>query len=416
MPDIESVRQKMKALGCCVIIPTYNNDGTLTSVIQGVQKFSDDIIVVNDGSTDTTSEILENLSAHQFTSSPVTSHQSPVTIITIPRNTGKGYALRHGFNYAIKQGYRYAITIDSDGQHFPDDIPKFIGKIEKEPDAIVIGARNMDQDDIPGTSSFGHKFSIFWFKIETGLKVPDVQSGYRLYPLDRVKHIRHFYSTRYEFEVEILVRLAWRGVPVLSVPVKIWYAPKDERVSHFRKGRDFARTSLLNTILVFAALLWVRPFHFAKGLRKKSFREIFREYIINSQDSNARLAWSVTMGIFIGVSPFWGWQMIVAVSLAHFFRLNKFVTLVASNISIPPFIPIILFCSYMIGGLVLGADTSQLEYSSGITFQWIKQNLIQYIVGSFVFGGVLAPATGLTTYTLLLLFRKRVKQKEQELN
>ncbi len=409
MSETESVRRKMKALGCCVIIPTYNNDSTLEKVIQGVQKYTDDVIVVNDGSTDQTAEILDKWITGLV-------DQSPVTIVTIPNNAGKGFALRQGFAHAIERDYRYAITIDSDGQHFPDDIPKFIGKIEKEPDVVVIGARNMEQDDIPGTSSFGHKFSIFWFNVETGLKIPDVQSGYRLYPLNRVKHIKHFFSTRYEFEVEILVRLAWRGVALLSVPVKIWYGPKDERVTHFRKGYDFARTSLLNTILVFAALLWVRPFHFAKGLRKKSFREIIREYVINSDDSNAKLAWSVVLGIFIGVSPFWGWQMVVAVTLAHFFRLNKFIALVASNISIPPFIPIILFCSYAAGGIVLGDDLSNLVYTSGITFQWIKQNLIQYILGSFVFGAVLAPVTGLTTYILLLIFRKRERQADQELN
>ncbi|MFH1936086.1 MAG: DUF2062 domain-containing protein [Bacteroidota bacterium] len=431
----------MKSLRCCVIIPTYNNAGTLEKVIRGVQEYSDDIIVVNDGSTDETPEILNKLAAgswhlaedgtaprHHGTTSPVTSHQSPVTIITtsttsttftiitIPRNTGKGFALRQGFNYAIQQGYRYAITIDSDGQHFPEDIPKFIEKTEEDPDAIVIGARDMKQEDVPGTSSFGHKFSIFWFRVETGLRVPDVQSGYRLYPLKRIQTIRQFYCSRYEFEVEILVRLAWRGVSILSVPVKIWYGAAAERVSHFRKGRDFARTSLLNSILVFAALLWVRPFHFTKGLRKKSFREIIREYFINSEDTNAKLAWSVVLGIFIGVSPVWGYQMIVAVALAHFLRLHKFVALVASNISIPPLIPIILFCSYITGGFVLGAENTHLEYSSGINFQWIKQHLIQYIVGSFVFGAVLAPVTGFITYVLLVTFRKNVQLKEMEKN
>ncbi|MFH1160353.1 MAG: glycosyltransferase family 2 protein, partial [bacterium] len=116
MSDPEAVRRKMKELGCCVIIPTYNNAGTLEKVIRDVLEYTDSIIVVNDGSTDTTSEIL----------SPVTSHQSPVTVITSPKNSGKGYALRQGFHFAIQQGYRYAITIDSDGQHFPEDIPKFI--------------------------------------------------------------------------------------------------------------------------------------------------------------------------------------------------------------------------------------------------------------------------------------------------
>lgn len=423
MSGSESIRAKMQELKCCVIIPTYNNAGTLDEVIRGVMEYTGDIIVVNDGSTDETSEILRKLAvgsgqwAVDGTTAPW--HHGtmvPIHIITIEKNTGKGYALRQGFAYAYSRGYRYAITIDSDGQHFPEDIPGFIAMIEKHPGSIVIGARDMEQADVPGTSSFGHEFSIFWFRVETGLKVPDVQSGYRLYPLEMIRLVHCFFSRKYEFEVEVLVRLAWRGVPINSVPVKVWYAPKGERVSHFRKGRDFARTTLLNTILVFAALLWVRPFHFTKGLRKKSFKEIIREYFLNSEDSNTKLAWSVVLGIFIGVSPFWGYQMILAVAIAHLLRLNKFVALVTSNISIPPMIPIIIFLCYMAGGFVLGVDTSHLEYTSGIDFGWIKQNLIQYILGCFVFGAVFAPVCGLTTYVFLVIFRKKVRKEEIKMN
>ena len=145
----------------------------------------------------------------------------------------------------------------------------------------------MDQEGVPGTSSFGHKFSIFWFRIETGMKVPDVQTGFRLYPLERIKDIR-LYSTRFELEVEALVRLAWRGVKIISVPVKVYYAPKGELVSHFRKFTDFARVSLVNSILVMMAILWIRPFLFAKGLKKKSVRGFIKEYIVDSRDSNAK--------------------------------------------------------------------------------------------------------------------------------
>jgi len=414
----ESIRHKMQVLKCVVIIPTYNNAGTLEKVIRGIQEYTDDIIVINDGSTDETAEVLKKVGSWQLPiggiDNAITS--SPHYLITIGRNTGKGFALRQGFKLASELGYRYAITIDSDGQHFPEDIPKLIEAIEKHPDSVIIGARNMNQNGVPGTSNFGHTFSIFWFKVETGLRIQDVQSGYRLYPIDKLKMIHHFYSRKYEFEVEVLVRLAWRGVSIQSVPVQIWYAPKAERVSHFRKGRDFARTTLLNTILVFAALLWIRPFYFVKSLRKKSFKEIIREYFINSKDTNAKLAWSVVLGIFIGVSPFWGYQMVIAVSLAHFFKLNKFVALVTSNISLPPLIPFIMFISYLIGGFVLGVETSHFEYSSGIDFQWIKQNLIQYILGSFVFGMVLAPFSGLMTFLLLVIFRKKVQAKEMNTN
>lgn len=410
MPESKSIQSQINDLGCCVIIPTYNNAGTLEKVIRGVQQFTDNIIVVNDGSTDETGAILARLSESE---KPGATHSpSPITLITLSENSGKGYALRQAFKKATEKGYRYAITLDSDGQHFPEDIPNFIGMISANPDAMIVGARDMSQDGVPGTSSFGHRFSIFWFRVETGLKIQDVQSGYRLYPLEKIKMIRHFYSRKYEFEVEVLVRLAWRGVTILSVPVQIWYGKKGEQVSHFRKGRDFARTSLLNTILVIAALLWIRPFHFAKGLRKKSFKEIIRDYFINSEDTNAKLAWSVALGLFIGVSPFWGYQMIVAVSLAHLFKLNKFVALVTSNISIPPMIPIIIFISYFVGGFVIGAETSHLTYSSGIDLEWIKDNMVQYIVGSFVFGGLLAPLSGLITYILLVIFRKKIRMRE----
>ncbi|MCK4407859.1 MAG: glycosyltransferase family 2 protein, partial [Bacteroidales bacterium] len=97
---------------CCVIIPTYNNCKTLDNVITGVLKFTDNIIIVNDGSTDETESILEKY--------------KNLLILCYPENKGKGYALRKGFESALEKGFNYAITIDSDGQHSPDDIPVFI--------------------------------------------------------------------------------------------------------------------------------------------------------------------------------------------------------------------------------------------------------------------------------------------------
>jgi glycosyltransferase involved in cell wall biosynthesis len=392
MQDLSSVRERFNALRCCVIIPTYNNDRFLEKVVEGVGAYTSHIIVVNDGSTDATADIL--------------ARHPECTVLTIPVNRGKGNALRTGFRHATELGYWYAITIDSDGQHFPEDLPRFLDAIEADPDAMVVGARNMNQAEVPGTSSFGHNFSIFWFRVETGQKIPDVQTGYRLYPLDKVKEIKHFFTRKYEFEVEILVRLAWRDVKVISVPVKVYYAPKGERVSHFRKFRDFTRVSIVNTVLVFMALLWVRPFRFAKGLRKKSLREFINDYIINSGDSNARIAASVTLGLFMGVMPIWGWQMVASFGLAHVLKLNKFVTVASSNISIPPFLPLILLASYATGGWILGLSPETASPDIGFGMQWIKDNLIQYLVGSLVFGVALAGVLGSLSYLLLSVFRK----------
>jgi len=357
-----------------------------------------EIILVNDGSTDRTHEILDKF--------------KDLRVINIPKNSGKGYALRLGFHYAIKQGYRYAITIDSDGQHYADDLLNFLDKVEEEPDSLIVGARNMDHTDVPGTSSFGHKFSIFWFRVETGIKLEDVQSGYRLYPLEKIDGLR-FFGKKYEFEVEVLVRLAWKEVNITSLPVKVHYAPKGERVSHFRKFRDFTRVSIANTFLVFIALLWINPFRFIKAFRKQSIKKFIQQYVFNSEDSNTKITISVTLGVFVGVLPIWGFQMLVAFGVAYLLKLNKFVTIAASNISIPPMLPLIVFLSYITGRLITGSSNHIVKYSSRMSLGWIKANLIQYLVGSIIFGILLALVLGTMTYFLLRIFRKQKVAKAE---
>jgi len=396
MPDFTTIKQQFSRLKCCVIIPTYNNGGTLERVITDVLNYTDDLIIVNDGSTDNTPQIIGKFNS--------------VHVVNLHKNTGKGIALKKGFDLAIEKGFRYAITIDSDGQHFPADIHLFLDKIEQEPDSVIIGARNMGQTSVPGTSNFGHKFSVFWFKVETGLKIDDVQSGFRLYPLRFLKDMR-LYTRKYEFEVEVLVRLAWRGVKVLSVPVQVYYAPKKERISHFRKVHDFTRISIVNSILVFMALLLVRPFLFTKSLKKKSIKGFIKEYFLDSNDSNSKLSWSIALGLFVGLTPFWGWQLIIAFGVAHAFKLNKFVTVTASNISIPPILPFLLFLSYFTGGLVLGLKT-QFSYNTGFNLEWIKHNLLQYVVGSFSLGAIFAVVFGFLTFLLLKIFRKKKPLQE----
>ncbi len=238
----------------CVLIPTYNNAGTLGAVVRDVMKYTDQIIVINDGSTDETAKIIESLA---------------VTSVKLEQNTGKGYALRKGFAKAVECGYEYAITIDSDGQHFADDLPAFLDALEHNRRAIIIGARNMDQAGVPGKSSFGNRFSNFWFWVETGYRMRDTQSGYRLYPIGALRGML-FFTKKYEFEIEVLVRAAWSGIGITEVPVKVFYAEKENRVSHFRPFRDFTRISILNTFLVLAALLYIKPRDLIRSFKKKS--------------------------------------------------------------------------------------------------------------------------------------------------
>jgi glycosyltransferase involved in cell wall biosynthesis len=381
-------------LNCCVIIPTYNNGTTLRELIDKVRVFTLKIIVVNDGSTDDTLTLLH---VHK-----------DLTLISYEVNKGKGFAIQQGFKKALELGFEYAITIDSDLQHHPHDFNNFLELIQKHPGSLIVGARKMDGVDQPKKSSFANKFSNFWLKVETGLDLPDTQSGFRLYPISLLQNI-HFFSNKYEFEVEVLVRAAWKGIPVLSVPIDVYYPPEKERISHFRPFRDFGRISILNTILVLIAYLYVKPFSFLKYLKPKNISAFVKVNIIQTKDSNTKIVSSVMLGIFMGIVPIWGWQLVAAIALAYILGLNKVIVIVTANISIPPMIPFILYFSYMSGGLVLGTGFDNSLNGEKVTFEFIGNNLFQYVIGSIVFATFLAILSGLITYILLSLFRKNNK-------
>lgn len=249
-----NTKEKFTELKCCVLLPTYNNSKVLEQVIKDVLAFSNDVCVINDGSTDSTAEIL--------------SQYPQLKVLSYSPNKGKGWALRKGFEFARAQGYEYAISMDTDGQHFATDLPVMLQALEANKNAIIIGARNMNQESVPGKSSFGNKFSNFWFTLETGIKLPDTQSGFRVYPIKALEKI-HFFTRKFEFEIEVIVRGAWSGLQVLAVPVKVYYPPAGERISHFRPFKDFSRISVLNTVLVFLTFFWIKPRNFFRSLKKK---------------------------------------------------------------------------------------------------------------------------------------------------
>ena len=250
-------QERFEALQCCVLIPTYNNQATILKVVQEVCRYTSNIIIVNDGSTDNTAQILQAL--------------PQLKIIHIPQNKGKGNALKTGFKAAEELGYKYAISMDSDGQHFPDDLDVFLSSLEEhlpqEPDLLIIGARKMNDPSVPNKSSVGNKFSTLTFWLETGIKLTDTQCGYRLYPLKIVNHLNLF-TSRFELEIEVIVKAAWEGVKVINEPVKVLYDP-EERVTHFKPWQDVARITLLNIYFVLFGAVYIAPRNLLRKLRSK---------------------------------------------------------------------------------------------------------------------------------------------------
>jgi glycosyltransferase involved in cell wall biosynthesis len=381
-----NVIDKINSLKVCVIVPTYNNEKTLKRVLDSVLQFTSNIIIVNDGSTDTTSEIL--------------AAYSQLVQIHHTKNSGKGIALRNGFKKAIELDYHYAITIDSDGQHFASDIPNFIEAIEKDPNALLIGSRNMTHDDVPKKSSFGNKFSNFWFWFETTIRLEDTQSGYRLYPLQLIP--KNYFTNKFEFEIEVIVRSAWKGIPVKNIPIQVLYDPT-ERVSHFRPFKDFTRISILNIVLVLITLFYIKPRDFFFSFKRKGIKRFFLENILHSEDSNAKKALSIALGVFIGISPFWGFQTLLVLVLAVVLRLNKVIAFAFSNVSFPPFIPFIIYGSLKVGSYFVPSN-SNLLFDKSITLAAIQNHLQQYLIGSFVLATICAVFFGSFAYLLLLFF------------
>lgn len=249
----------------CAVIPTYQNAKTLLKVVADVHRVVDTVFVVDDGSNDSTAALLDK----------ATGNERPEKVLTHPKNCGKGAALKTGLTYARQQGFRYAVTVDADGQHRANDIPALLKAVEEESDALAIGSRGLQHENMPAKSTFANRFSNFWFALQTLQRLPDTQSGLRVYPLRRLHGLR-WMSARYEAELTLLVFSAWAGVKLLPVPVSVYYPPRDQRVTHFRPGRDFTRISVLNTLLCFLMVVYGWPRIFCRQIAR-GVKGVFRK-------------------------------------------------------------------------------------------------------------------------------------------
>jgi uncharacterized protein (DUF2062 family) len=324
-------------------------------------------------------------------------------------------ALRQGFKKARELSFDNCISIDSDGQHFAADIPKFINKLEDNNEPILIlGNRNMNQEGIPGKSSFGNRFSNFWYWVETGKKQPDTQTGYRLYPISEYANMS-FKTKKFEFEIEVLIRSAWRDIKIDNVDVEVKYFEGEERISHFRPFKDFFRISVLNSILTTWALLYIKPRDFVRYFIKNDFRKILKEQLTAHNESPEKLSFTLGFGVFMGIVPIWGFQMLVAFFLAQLMKLNKTLVILAANISLPPLVPFIIFGSYWMGGLVLGRPNlvdiieQFRHFESGGSEKFLNNlgsNFYQYVIGAFA----LAISSGLVTFCISFIVLKFSKK------
>ncbi len=369
----------------CVVLPTFNNARTIAAVIEGVRNHVPDIIVVNDGAIDSTEEVLCRFEG--------------IEVITFAKNRGKGAALDAGMMHAANRGFTHAITVDTDGQHRTEELPRFIDTVLKRPEALVLGVRRLPKKGRRPLKTRLMRFhSNFWVWVLTRKTVGDSQTGFRAYPLRAVRQL-YFNSVKYDYEMEALVKLIWMGVPIRRILVTADYGPGSE--SHFRLLRDSFWWSRLTARLLCQIVLLpanVRKVMHLRSFRNKSLLQRFLLYmkgtILREATTPPVFAKSVGVGIFLGVLPIWGFQMIAGIAAANRMKLSVPLTAAATHISTGPMLPIILYASLLLGKL---ATTGALDLSLNLDefgFDSIFQYLLEYLIGSFI----LAVICGIASY------------------
>jgi uncharacterized protein (DUF2062 family) len=364
----------------CVVIPHYNHVATLAGVVRGAQAHCP-VMVVDDGSTLPLPDLPE------------------CDVVRLGRNQGKAAALRAGFKRATELGFTHAITMDADGQHFVEDLPALLAAIQAQPDALVVGVRDFHAAGCPTHRRRSNAVSTFWYRVETGVRLRDTQCGFRGYPLSLTLRLK-VRASRYAYELEFLVRAAWVGTPIVPVAVKCTYAPDQVRQSHFRPLRDLAHITLMNIGLVLQS--WCVP----QSLRRawsfgehRGFWPAVREFFADHAESPGRLAAAVGVGLFFGIAPIWGYQLVAALAVAHFLSLNKVITALASNISIPPMMPLILYTALALGHWLFTGQW--LDFSAG---QMTRARALEYLwhwaVGSVALGAAVAVCGTAATYVV----------------
>jgi len=210
-----------------VVIPAYNEAATIRDVVTRTLQYVRRVIVVDDGSTDGTADLLAGL---------------PVSVLRNEFNSGKAATLVRGMDAALKTHCEAVITLDGDGQHRPEDIPALLAAYEESPDAIVIGARQKNRAETPADRYFANRFADFWIAWAAGQPIEDTQSGFRIYPAPVFQFVRPRCdrAASFVFESEFLIEAGRRGVRLVGVPVAAIYGLRGRR-SHFRAVVDIAR-------------------------------------------------------------------------------------------------------------------------------------------------------------------------------
>ena len=225
----------------CGLIPAYNVARTIPQVVQQTRQHLSMVLVVDDGSQDATAHL---------------ARESGATVLSIPKNQGKGWALRSGFKDLLQEPWQGIITLDGDLQHDPVEIPKLIEEYDKTKSDIVIGSRMAEAEKIPGIRYWTNRVGVFFISWAAGQPLADTQSGFRLYGREVLESIP-LWTSRYDTETEILIKAGMRGMKITCVPIKTIYYEDELHHSSFRPFPD----TFLICMVFLKSLFWQRGWY-----------------------------------------------------------------------------------------------------------------------------------------------------------
>lgn len=395
-----------------VVIPTYNHGSRIADVVRRALALNLHVIVVNDGSTDHTTEALVELTSAK--------PAAQLEVVTHEKNMGKAAALWSGFTRAAERGATHAVTIDADGQLDPEDIPALIKEARSSPTALMLGRRPERMNACPKRCVIGRRYASLAVLAQTGLRLGDTQCGLRVYPLDGVQRAGCS-ATGFAFEAEVITRMAWAGHEIREVPVKCRYFKGAERVSHWKPWRDSMKQAIVHVRLVALALLpWTRSTRRRRGdagLRRfltwlnplRSWREVR-----NGRLGDLELASGLAIGALIGASPFYGLHTLMSVYVAWRLHQHPAAVVLGSQVSLPPFGVLLAAASIWLGRLILTGDPGPFgpfEISWESLWRIPLQRFAEWTLGSLVLGPIVAAGAFLTG----LVIARRARRADQPL-
>lgn len=386
----QSLLEKWK---CCILIPVTDHAPYLKELLNSLSDFSPNLIIVRN-------------SSEKETLKPLSEFKKDIKQVHLVHATNPKNVIIKGFEIASDLGYNYALTLSPNHHNTLENIPTFLESLEKEPGSLLIEEENESQAKLNGMHQLKRQLSSISFQIMTGKKLPLTQSNIRLYPIYKLADLR-FSTFEFGFETEILVRSIWRGIELITTPTTPNKTIDSQQLNTQNNQLSLKQTFILNAFLITLGLFWYRPRNFFRRLREMNPRQIWNDYVLSSDESNFRLSLAVMLGLFISVSPLWGYQIVTILLLCHLLKLNKIIALIAGNISIPPLIPFVIWGSHKIGGFYVAPPPFR-EYKAETvsTLSFIQENFYQYFLGSVTLGVFLALLGGIISYILLVFFRK----------